>query len=81
MKKLIYLIFAFGFVSCSLSEDETEKLHKINHQRETERITRHFTKVEYEGHSYIYFEKKSGSFSYAGLTHDPDCHCLYSITD
>lgn len=79
MKHLLLILALLAVVSCSAP---TEEQAKKFHEREVARITRHFHKIEYEGHSYIFYERThSNGISTTALSHDPDCHCLYSITD
>lgn len=32
-------------------------------------------KVEYEGHTYLYFLEQNGRAGFAGITHDENCKC------
>lgn len=49
------------------AEQKQERLQRF--------ATKHFSEVEYKGHSYIMFKYTFGDHGYAGLTHNPDCPC------
>ena len=66
MKKFLLITLLF-LVSCTYSADQQEL------QQSSSDL---FHKVEYEGHSYIFFIATEGYAGYAGLEHDPDCPCL-----
>lgn len=38
-------------------------------------------KIEYEGHSYLYFVETGYHIGYAGFTHDENCKCRKHVQD
>lgn len=57
------------FASCNKATQTPEQIEKTKN----ERITNHFKRVEWEGHTYIVYELNSPQYGKFGITHDPDC--------
>ena len=77
MRKLtltLACIFTLAAVLTSCHKPTQEQIEKYR-QQENDRITSHFYKINYEGHTYIFYQYATQTQSQAALTHDPNCAC------
>lgn len=53
--------------------------HEYDTKQDYNNTKFHIHKIEFEGHSYLYFVETGYHVGYAGFTHDENCKCLKNV--
>lgn len=75
MKK--FSLFALLLVGCGIEPLKQNEIALDTYRVDDNRIR--FTRVEYEGHTYILVESRYDDLG--GLEHDPDCPCKQVVAE
>lgn len=81
MKRIINFIIINFIVVCicvicciSCNTENKNGIHEANCSY-TDYILNHITKVNIEGHTYLFYQECNGYAGYSGLCHDENCQC------
>lgn len=78
MKKIITIVAIVLALSSCTYKKVTHDEWQSQHDRE---CASRITKFNYEGHSYLLYERNLGNASTAGITHDANCQCRDEFCD
>lgn len=92
MKKFVFLIVTlFALVACRMKTDyiPTNKDNKVvvpvtqteGERPDTTMAFNKISKIEYDGHFWVVFEKATFHDYIYDVEHDPDCWCMYNDDD
>lgn len=77
MKKIFLLLcIMFAFAGCCNNNVENNPKYARNNEVTGAYFNGGIIEFGYKGHDYIMFKKSNGYQGYAGVVHNPDCHCF-----